>query len=209
MIKNKDPRAILEVCSAAKEDIRFVDNYYFTCEGLITEALPYWVQRAVELEAENKAMRYKTDQAKEFINSCNAQRVLWLEEEVGRLQQVTQQLEAEKAALREQLAEAQADNAALIETVKRIMNIPITPGCECNHDAGYVCPRCKVFVACNECLDNPHPGAALRKELEQLRTENERLMNVLIDKWHKSDGQEEVYEYMEMTQEEYGHWVEK
>jgi hypothetical protein len=33
-------------------------------------------------------------------------------------------------------------------------------------------------------------------------------MDDMVDSWHESDGSQTIYEYMGMTREEYGYWVE-
>ena len=80
--------------------------------------------------------------------------------------------------MRSQLAEAQADNAALVETIKTVINIHIAPGCTCD-DAGYICPRCRVFTTCHLTLNNPHPGADLLIELEQYKRAYETVTGIM------------------------------
>jgi hypothetical protein len=50
--------------------------------------------------------------------------------------------------------------------------------------------RAKFIEAC-------HEGDALLEEIEDY-----------IDEWHDSDSEEEIYEYLGMTIDEYGLWVE-
>jgi len=65
-----------------------------------------------------------------------------------------------------QLAEAQADNAALVEFVKQVEQSIWLPG----------------QIIAKEILANPHPGDSLRKELEQLRN-IETVANEVMHDW--------------------------
>jgi len=91
-----------------------------------------------------------------------------LETKLEQAQFTINQLDLALVLERERLAEAQADNMALVEALRK--SLLLWKGWGNNNYAEDACYQSNLKV-----LEQPHPGDSLRKELEQLQKENAEL----------------------------------
>ena len=207
MINHKDASAVLEVCekqpicqSCVSEQGRysllwtvfqkepfcsdrigsFVYQDYARFYMMARTALPYWVQRAIELDSENAKLKtdwqYFRESIAPFIDSepTDVQdmgyilcQVAAMQEENNNYSGIADELveaDAELAALR-------ADNATLVEALEWISTLSDTVFWKVGWNLDKKTPK-SIMNKIADIISSPHPGAALLEELVQLRKDN-------------------------------------